>query len=102
MVTVCECERLMSSLWNIWVQEEMRVRNSEHRSGDMIVISTEMRVEVTGEDKMDKGENTDEERLRMQPWGKPAWNENQFAVVPWYLQWHWLQVPCRDQNLWLL
>lgn len=46
----------MSSLWNIWVQEEMRVRNSEHRSGDVIVINTEMRVEVTGEDKMDKGE----------------------------------------------
>lgn len=38
----------------------------------MIVISVEMRVEVIGEDKRDKGENTEEKKLRMDPWGKAA------------------------------
>lgn len=57
----------MRSLWNIWVQEEMRVWNAEHRSGDVIVINTETRVEVIGEDKIDKGENAEEKGLRMQP-----------------------------------
>ena len=41
--------------------------NSQHRSGDVIVISTEMRVEVIGEDKIDKRENTDEQELRTEP-----------------------------------
>lgn len=41
--------------------------NSQHRLGDVIVISTEMRVEVIGEDKIDKRENTDEQELRTEP-----------------------------------
>lgn len=57
----------MRSLWNVWVQEEMRVWNAEHRSGDVIVINTETRVEVIGEDKIGKGENAEEKGLRMQP-----------------------------------
>ena len=50
---------MIRSLWNTWVREKMRVWNSEHGPGYVIVINAKMRAEVTGEDKTDKGENTE-------------------------------------------
>ena len=73
---------MIRSLWNTWVQEEMRVWNSEHGPGYVIVINAEMRVEVTGEDKTEKGENTEEKDLKDAPLGKICLKKKTEMQVP--------------------
>ena len=72
----------MRSLWNTWVQEEMRVWNSEHRPGGVIVTNAEMRVKVIGGDKIDKGENTEEKDLKDAPLGKACLKKKTEMQVP--------------------
>mgnify|MGYP007134231980 CR=1 FL=1 len=60
----------------------MRVWNSEHGPGHVIVINAEMRVEVIGEDKTDKGENTEEKDLKDAPLGKVCLKKKMQMQVP--------------------